>query len=148
MAPSGSGTIAQVCTLEYCHPANGNKGQKQDDPGKSTSTAGKVAREKGKGTCEMLIELRRSLRAGLPIAPCGHLPPPASPEFYTERPVVWTAEWKLNGQTTENGSVTVQMPISLKYFPKLAQKDKVREWITICCLKEQPETSTVKMWRG
>lgn len=59
MAPSGSGTIAQVCTLEYCHPANGNKGQKQDHPSKSTSTAGKVAKEKGKGSCEMLIELRR-----------------------------------------------------------------------------------------
>lgn len=32
MAPSGPRTIAQVCTLEYCHPANGNKGPKQDNP--------------------------------------------------------------------------------------------------------------------
>lgn len=32
MAPSGPRTIAQVCTLEYCHPANRNKGPKQGNP--------------------------------------------------------------------------------------------------------------------
>lgn len=57
MAPSGPWTIAQVCTLEYCHPANGNKGPKQDNPKRKHCSAGKIATEEEKGTCEMLIEL-------------------------------------------------------------------------------------------
>ncbi|CAB1457996.1 unnamed protein product [Pleuronectes platessa] len=61
MAPSGPRTMAQVCTLEYCHPANGNKGPKQDNPQReSTGSAGKVAmeaEEEEEGSCEMLIEL-------------------------------------------------------------------------------------------
>lgn len=58
MAPSGPGTIAQVCTLDYCHPANAGNGQKQDNPlGESMGAAGKGAIERGKKTCEMLIEL-------------------------------------------------------------------------------------------
>ncbi|KAK5857384.1 hypothetical protein PBY51_010634 [Eleginops maclovinus] len=57
MAPSGPRTIAQVCTLEYCHPANGNKGPKQDNPQRKHGLCGEGCNGGGKGTCEMLIEL-------------------------------------------------------------------------------------------
>lgn len=50
MAPSGPRTMAQVCTLEYCHPANGNKGPKQDNPPeKAWARQGKAAMEEEKG---------------------------------------------------------------------------------------------------
>lgn len=59
MAPSGPRTIAQVCTLEYCHPANGTatRAQNRTIPRESRGSAGNVAMEEEKGTCEMLIEL-------------------------------------------------------------------------------------------
>lgn len=57
MAPFGLWTIAQVCTLEYCHPANRNKDQNGTIPRESMSSAGKSAMDEERGTCEMLIEL-------------------------------------------------------------------------------------------
>lgn len=65
MAPSGPRTIAQVCTLEYCHPANGNKAPKNRTiPRESTGSAGKVALGEENGTCEMLIELHPFIELG------------------------------------------------------------------------------------
>lgn len=49
MAPSGLRTIAQVCTLEYCHPANGNKGPKQDNPERKHGLRGEGCNRRGKG---------------------------------------------------------------------------------------------------
>lgn len=49
MAPSGPRTIAQVCTLEYCHPANGNKGPKQDNPQRKHGLRGEGCNRRGKG---------------------------------------------------------------------------------------------------
>lgn len=49
MAPSGPRTIAQVCTLEYCHPANGNKGPKQDNPERKHGLRGEGCNGGGKG---------------------------------------------------------------------------------------------------
>lgn len=49
MAPSGPRTIAQVCTLEYCHPANGNKGPKQDNPKRKHGLCGEDCNGGGKG---------------------------------------------------------------------------------------------------
>ena len=49
MAPSGPRTIAQVCTLEYCHPANANKSPKQDNPQRKHGLRGKAATEEAKG---------------------------------------------------------------------------------------------------
>ncbi|GLD62398.1 proline-rich membrane anchor 1 isoform X1 [Lates japonicus] len=71
MAPSGPRTIAQVCTLEYCHPANGNKGPKQDNPQReSMGLGGKVAIEEEKGSCGMLIELHPLIEVErVPIVP-------------------------------------------------------------------------------
>lgn len=48
MAPSGPRTIAQVCTLEYCHPANGNKGPKQDNPQRKHGLGGEGCNRGGK----------------------------------------------------------------------------------------------------
>lgn len=68
MTPSGPRTIAQVCTLEYCHPANGSEGRKQDNPRAQKKKHGLRGEGRGrkeeKGTCEMLIELRPTFRGG------------------------------------------------------------------------------------
>lgn len=49
MAPSGPRTIAQVCTLEYCHPANGNKDPKRDNPKRKHELRGEECNRRGKG---------------------------------------------------------------------------------------------------
>lgn len=75
MAPSGPRTIAQVCTLEYCHPANGNKGPKQDNPPeKAWAPRGRLQWRRKRGTCEMLIELHPLIEEskGVPIVPLKH----------------------------------------------------------------------------
>lgn len=64
MAPSGPRTIAQVCTLEYCHPANRNKGPKQDNPQRKHGLRGEGCIGEENGTCEMLIELHPFIELG------------------------------------------------------------------------------------
>lgn len=48
MTPPGLGTIAQVCTLDYCHPANAGKEQKQDNPLRGKHAHCREGKKRGK----------------------------------------------------------------------------------------------------